>query len=146
MTFHGMTPEAVTILRELMTRHPSGALLRNTRGQEWAEQALVKAMISAREKAGIDHAIAYGYRYTFATEALSRGVSDALVAELLGHSGTAMLHKHFAHLEAKGAVLRQALDQVRVSKPDVQPPANQEGKEPEGGSAGPDQTGGDRPS
>ena len=58
-------------------------------------------------------AIAYGYRHTFATDALARGVPDAQVAELLGHSGTAMLHKHYSHLTARSQVLRDALGRVR---------------------------------
>ena len=55
----------------------------------------------------------YGYRHSFATDALANGVPDAHVAELLGHSGTAMLHKHYAHLGAKARVLREALEVVR---------------------------------
>ena len=35
------------------------------------------------------------------------------VAELLGHSGTAMLHKHYAHLTARAKALRSALAQIR---------------------------------
>ena len=39
--------------------------------------------------------------------------SDAQVSELLGHSGTAMLHKHYAHLTARSQALRDALGRVR---------------------------------
>jgi integrase len=53
------------------------------------------------------------YRHTFATDALANGVPDAQVAALLGHSGTAMLHKHYAHLGARAKALRDALDKVR---------------------------------
>jgi hypothetical protein len=35
------------------------------------------------------------------------------VAELLGHSGTAMLHRHYAHLTARAKALRDALGKVR---------------------------------
>jgi integrase len=38
-----------------------------------------------------------GYRHTFATDALEQGVPDALVAELLGHASTAMIHRHYGH-------------------------------------------------
>jgi integrase len=54
-----------------------------------------------------------GYRHTCATDALTNGVPDAQVAELLGHSGTAMLHRHYAHLVAKSRVLKEALNRVR---------------------------------
>jgi hypothetical protein len=49
----------------------------------------------------------------FATDALANGVPDAHVAELLGRSGTAMLHRHYAHLGAKAKALREALGKVR---------------------------------
>jgi integrase len=57
--------------------------------------------------------IPYGYRHGFATDALAQGVPDAQVAALLGHSGTAMLHRHYAHRGAKAKVLREALGRVR---------------------------------
>jgi hypothetical protein len=42
-------------------------------------------------------------------------VSDrfAQVAALLGHCGTVMLHRHYAHLGAKAKALREALGKVR---------------------------------
>ena len=52
-------------------------------------------------------------RHTCATDALAHGVPDAQVAELLGHSGTAMLHKHYGHLTARAKALREALGKVR---------------------------------
>ena len=64
------------------------------------------------ERAGVK-AFCYGYRHTFATAALSVGVPDAHVAALLGHAGTAMLHKHYSHLTGEAAVLRSALGKVR---------------------------------
>jgi integrase len=108
-----LTPEITALLFELTRRSPTGPLLRNTRGEPWSGKALVKAMIAARRRAGIGRAICYGYRHTFATDALANGVPDAQVAELLGHSGTAMLHKHYSHLTARTQVLQAALGRVR---------------------------------
>jgi integrase len=65
------------------------------------------------EKAGIRRVIAYGYRHTFATDALSKGIADTHVASLLGHSSTIMLHKHYSHLTARTALLRDVAKQVR---------------------------------
>ena len=56
---------------------------------------------------------AYCLRHTFATDALANGVPDAHVAELLAHEGTAMLHRHYAHLGARAKALRDALDRIR---------------------------------
>ena len=70
-------------------------------------------MDAARTKAGLPHAIAYGMRHSFATDALTNGVPDATVAALLGHTNTGMLHKHYSHLTAQAGVLRNAASMVR---------------------------------
>ena len=108
-----LTGEVMSLLSDSMRRFPTGPLLRNTKGKPWTTKSLVKAMIATRQRARIDGAMCYSYRHTFATDALAAGVPDAQVAELLGHSGTTMLHKHYSHLTAKARVLRSALDQVR---------------------------------
>jgi integrase len=69
-------------------------------------------MLRLQRRLGIK-ATAYGFRHSFATDALANGVPDAHVAELLGHSGTAMLHKHYSHLTARAKALRDALGRVR---------------------------------
>jgi integrase len=109
-----LTPEVVALLAEQRERYPSGALLRNNHGNAWTPRALVKAMDDTRKRAGVPHAICYGLRHTFATDALANGVPDAQVAELLGHAGTAMLHRHYSHLMARHEVLRSALGKVRA--------------------------------
>ena len=108
-----LSPEIVALLAVQREKHPTGVLLRNNIGTPWTPSALVCAMASARKKAGIAKAICYSFRHTFATDALANGVPDAQVAELLGHSGTTMLHKHYAHLGARAKVLKSALERVR---------------------------------
>lgn len=48
----------------------------------------------------------------FATRALAAGESDAVVAALLGHSSTAMIHKHYSHLDGQARVLKDAAERV----------------------------------
>jgi integrase len=108
-----LTPEVLALLVRERERYQTGPLLRNSRGEPWTENAIVQAMRRTRERACILHAVAYGLRHTFATDALANGVPDAQVAELLGHSGTTMLHRHYAHLGAKAEALRNALGKVR---------------------------------
>jgi integrase/recombinase XerC len=108
-----LCPEAVAILQGQKALYGSGFLFRSRFGLPWSGNAVVKAMIAVRERAGLDKGIAYGYRHAFATDALANGVPDAHVAELLGHSGTAMLHKHYSHLGAKADAMRGALSKVR---------------------------------
>jgi integrase len=112
-----LPPETVALLSEQGKRYPSGPLLRNRCGRPWTSWAIVKAMQACRKRAGLPGKVAYGLRHSFATDALERGVPDAMVAELLGHSGTAMLHKHYSHLAARRQALHDAVRQVRRPSP-----------------------------
>jgi site-specific recombinase XerD len=105
----------VALMGERAAENPTGPLFRNSHGGEWTGWAVVKAMEAARERAGLPHAISYGLRHSFATDALSNGVPDATVAALFGHSNTAMLHKHYSHLTSRSDVLRQAAAVVRAA-------------------------------
>jgi hypothetical protein len=40
-------------------------------------------------------------------------VTAAHLAELLGHSTTAMIHQHYGYLFEKGCALRNSLDRIR---------------------------------
>jgi integrase len=104
--------KAVGILRKLVKARPTGLLFPGQSGQRLSVNAVTCRFIRLCDKAGVK-ATAYGYRHTFATEALARGVPDAQVAALMGHSGTAMLHRHYSHLTAQSQALRQALGRVR---------------------------------
>jgi integrase len=105
-------PEAVAVLLEQKAKYGSGFLFRSRFELPWTKTALVSAMNRLQRKLGVK-ATAYGYRHTFATEALANGVPDAQVAALLGHSGTAMLHKYYSHLTGQARALREALGKVR---------------------------------
>lgn len=117
-----LTELAVSILRnELAKREPNaqGPILRNAKGTAWRRESIAVAMRNAATKAKVK-ATAYGYRHTFATDALAQGVPEAFVAALLGHSGTTMLHKHYSHLGSNASALRAALA-FRTAKPEAQP-------------------------
>lgn len=104
--------EAVPLLRDVMTRRPSGLLFPGERGRRLNPKNVADRMRRLCRRAGVS-ALAYGYRHSFATDALSQGVPDATVAALLGHTGTVMLHRHYSHLTSKTDVLRQAVSKVR---------------------------------
>jgi integrase len=108
-----LSPEALAIARERAEAVGSGLLFFGKDGQRLNCQAIGCRLSRLCVRAGVKHAIAYGYRHTFATDALANGVPDAQVASLLGHSGTAMLHKHYSHLTARAKVLQEALGKVR---------------------------------
>ncbi|WP_168218825.1 tyrosine-type recombinase/integrase [Limnoglobus roseus] len=118
--------EVVALLRDLAAVTPTGPLLRTERGNPWTGRSITKAVVRLRGLAGVS-ATAYGFRHTFATDALARGIPDATVAALLGHSSTAMLHKHYSHLTSRPDVLKQAVDQVRKEEPPPPPPPEEVG-------------------
>jgi integrase len=105
-------PAAAARVRELAERHPAGPLLRNSHGRPWKPKAVAWALnrLCRRLKVKV---IAYGFRHTFATDALAAGVPDAQVAALLGHGSTAMLHRHYSHITSRAALLREVAAQVR---------------------------------
>jgi integrase len=111
-----LPPEVVALLGRQREHYPTGPLLRNRSGWPWKGDTIVKAMQATRTRAGLVGKVAYGYRHSYATDALADGVPDAQVAELLGHSGTAMLHRHYAHLTARAKALGDAPERVRPAE------------------------------
>jgi integrase len=107
------TEEAAAILREQQAEHPRGFLFRRPSGGKWTTHSITGKFARVCRQAGVK-TTAYCLRHSFATDALARGVPDAQVAELLGHSGTATLHKHYSHLGARSQALREALGRVRA--------------------------------
>jgi integrase len=108
-------PELVLpLFRRLAGLRPTGVLFRPVRGSRWRKTSWLYAMKQAQRKLGLGRRpMLSGQRHSFATDALAAGVPDAVVAELLGHSGTAMIARHYGHLSAKAAALRAALAVVR---------------------------------
>jgi integrase len=110
-----LTPDVMNLCRELAARHPTGPLFRRASGKPFPPAYYLARLVrQLRRRLGLPESITpYGNRHSWATRALTAGVPDALVAELLGHRGTAMLHKHYSHLGAKTRALREALNRVR---------------------------------
>jgi integrase len=103
-----LVPELVVLCQQLAERFPDGPLFRNTKGRPWSVKAVIKRFHRLQGKLGI-RCIAYGCRHSFATTLLQTGMADHDVAALLGHVGTTMLHKHYAHLLSDTRRLRDSL-------------------------------------
>jgi len=111
-----LPPDVVALFTELAVQHPTGPLLRTKHGTPWTGRSVTEYMQTLKKRAGVK-AMAYGFRHGFATDALVKGLPDAQVAALLGHSSTIMLHKHYSHLTGQSRVLRDALAKVRGETP-----------------------------
>jgi integrase len=107
-----LTPAVVELCTRLATTHPTGPLFRTATGIRWTTGNLYQRLAKLAERLGID-VMPYSFRHDFATRALVAGVPDSHVAELLGHLGTKQLHKHYSHLSARAAALRESLGRLK---------------------------------
>jgi integrase len=107
-----LTPEAYAVCQRLAEKYPEGPIFRTVFGNEWDAGNFSTRLAYFTKKLKLK-VTAYGYRHTVATELLARGTPDAQVAAILGHTGTAMLYKHYGHLSVKVDQLRGHLVGMR---------------------------------
>jgi integrase len=93
-----------------MEKYPSGPLFRGPRGGGRFTQNGIRCRFRRLRKKlpHLKGVIAYAYRHTFATDALVNGVGIAQTAELLGHTSTDMVMRHYSHLSEKVEHMREA--------------------------------------
>jgi integrase len=104
-----LTPAAIELCKRLIGEHPDGPVFRNSHGKPWGRNAIRCRFRRVRKKLGLGgDLVAYLYRHTFCTDALESGVGVAQVAELLGHTGTGTVMRHYQHLSERREHLRQA--------------------------------------
>src|SRR5437867_429533 len=97
------------LTEQLVAEHPDGPIFRNRFGLPWSNNAIRTRFIRLRKKfPELTGVVAYSYRHTFATDGLVNGVPIATVAELLGHTSTAMIEEHYGHLAKERSYLHQA--------------------------------------
>jgi integrase len=102
-----LVPEMLELTRKLVALHPEGPLFRNGIGTPWTRQALTARFRKLGETLGVEDLSAYAFRTAYITDALSRGVPVAVVAELCGTS-IQTINKHYAKIDKKEDVLRDA--------------------------------------
>lgn len=104
-----LSPCLETLTKILADRYREGPLFRNGRQEAWKKDTVAQRMRRLRIRCGLPPGtIAYSYRHTFATDALLAGNTLATVAQLLGHTSTAMVAKVYGHLDQHREHLRQA--------------------------------------
>jgi integrase len=109
-----LTPSVIEACKGLRVENPQGSLYRNLYGQPWTDKSLGDAVRRLRKKLGLGpEVVAYAMRHVFVTDALERGVPIATVAELMGHTNTAMISRYYSHLAGRTEHLRSALGKIR---------------------------------
>ena len=114
-----LTPAMRELTTRLALRHPDGPLFRNKYDQPWSSNAIRIRFRTLRKRfPELVGVVAYCYRHAFTTDGMVRGVPIATMAELLGHSSTAMIEKHYGHLAKERSYLHQAAFSVTQRESD----------------------------
>lgn len=107
-----LTPTMVELCRRLVEQWPEGPIFRGPKrkgSKPYSRNAIRCRFRRLRKKLPqLKGVISYTLRHTYITDALARGVSAALVAELAGHKDLTMIQQHYAHLSEKRQQLADA--------------------------------------
>jgi len=107
------------LLAKLAGDRPSGPLLLNSKGTPWTRHTLAHRFERIRKNLGLGkEATAKGFRHGFATDGLEGGIPIATMAELMGHTSTKMIDRHYSKLRQRTEHLRDAAAKVRPGKTD----------------------------
>jgi len=102
-------------------KHPTGPLFLGPHsGRPFSRNGIRCRFRRLRKKLPhLKHFISYTYRHSYVTDALENGVGVAQVAELVGHTGTDQVMKHYQHLSEKH---RHMLEAARKAAGSVSAP------------------------
>lgn len=130
-----LNAQTLEISGRLVALHPEGPIFRNTRGNPWTRHAMACAFADIRRDLGYGPEVcAYAFRHRMATDALLGREEVATVATMMGHSGVAMVMRHYSHLADHPEHLRAAAAAVR---PDASPGGGGSGAPPPGEAQAP---------
>jgi integrase len=106
--------EALGICQRLCEQNLTGMLFLNTKGRPWTKDS-INCRFQRLKKKLKRPMCAYAIRHSFATEGLKSGVDSLTLAQIMGHSDTTMLAKHYAHLARNPAYLLETARKLRGS-------------------------------
>lgn len=95
-------------------RDPRAPLLRGETGEAWKPAQYQRAFKAALERAKLESITLHELRHSYASAMVRNGAPLIVVAEALGHSGTRMAEKHYAHLAPS-----YVADTIRRTAPDL---------------------------
>lgn len=102
------TPEVMDVLRQQAERFPAGPLFRSHCGNPYTAFNTSRRLLPLCQKLGIPPMSAYSYRHALITEALAKGMTADIVAELVGNSAVTIA-RNYSHLCQKTDLLREAM-------------------------------------
>lgn len=104
--------DAMRVLERQRARYGSGLLFRNTQGRAYKPARVADRLAVVSARLGF-RVLAYGLgRHSFCSRALAAGVPDAVVAGLMGHTDTKMIHAHYSHISENSRLLKEAAERV----------------------------------
>ena len=108
-----LTARAAEIVVELVTLPADGPIFLNSKGRPWTRHALAWAMARVRAKLEFGpECTAESFRHGWVTDAKLR-LPNSVVAELAGHTSTAMIDRYYGHLDQRREELAAAAAIVR---------------------------------
>lgn len=105
-------PAAMEVLAKQRAKYGTGYLFRHCRGEPFSSVHLTVRVWGLSKKVGV-RLTSVGFRHSFCTDALEKGVPEPHLAALLGHTSTTMIAKHYGHLGSRMNVLKDAAARVR---------------------------------
>jgi integrase len=117
-----LSANALEITKRLVERHPTGPLLRNSRGKAWTKNAVRCRFRRLRRRLADKlppDLCAYLFRHTFATRALEHGLDSVTVAELMGHADATMVSRVYQHVGQRLDHMRAAAERATAKSRSV---------------------------
>jgi integrase len=101
------TPETLALLREQARKHPEGLLFRTRWGTPWNRTSGGAELRRACAENDLPRYSPYDFRRTYITNALARGLTANVVAQLVGNTPD-VINKYYDSLHLKKDTLREA--------------------------------------
>jgi integrase len=102
-----MTPALQEFLKKLCKERPTGYLFRTNRGQPFTNHNTTQRIRRLEEKVGLKRFSLNAYRKSYITDALEKGLSSDIVAELCGNTSKT-ISKYYNLLSEKKDALKAA--------------------------------------
>lgn len=105
------TPETLELLRRQAEKHPEGYLFQTRWGTQWNRNNCRGELNRACEQLGLPHYTPYDFRRSYITQALAKGLTANVVAQLAGNT-PAVINAYYDSLHLRHDTLMEAAKKV----------------------------------